>query len=124
MERGIALDSWSSAYVMPKRVVPQFNAKESTGSTRGANLLVASGTVVKNEGEKTLVFNTKSGHTRRITFQVADVNNILASVAKRCDGGSGVLFITDDGVTITLNTCSNTFFDRRGNVCARSMSTK
>ena len=52
--------------------------KTTAGPARGQNFVAASGDVVRTEGEKTIVFTTKSGHTRRITFQLANVNNILA----------------------------------------------
>ena len=53
-----------------------------------------------------------------MTCQVAAVNNILASVAQTCDGGSEVLFRYDGGEILHLKSGKVTLFRRVGNVYA------
>ena len=71
---------------------------------------------IVNEGQRTIKFHTKDGQKRKVTCQVAAVNQILASVALVCDQGNDVIFRKDGGEIVNLATSSRTAFRRQGNI--------
>ena len=75
----------------------QFILEASEGSKRGQNFIAATGQGTKNEGQRTVKFSTDDGKRRRMTFQVAQVNKILASLAGICDNGNEVIFTATGG---------------------------
>ena len=53
---------------------------------------------------------------RKMTFQVAKVNKILASIAGFCDAGAEVIFRRHGGIIRNLETKEETKFKRIGNI--------
>ena len=62
------------------------------------------------------MFSTDDGKRRRMTFQVAQVNKILASVAGICDNGSEVTFTSTGIRKVSTKNVRITKFRRHGNV--------
>ena len=72
-----------------------------------------------NEGEKTITFDakpSKNAEKRKLTFQVAKVNKMLASVAGFCDADSEVIFRKHGGIIRGLSSGDITPFRRHGNI--------
>ena len=72
-----------------------------------------------NEGEKTIKFYAKpslKAAKRKLTFQVAKVNKMLASVAGFCDANNEVMFRKHGGIIRNLDTGKITPFRRHGNI--------
>ena len=95
-----------------------FQLEESEGSRSGATYIGAAKGVppIVNEGQRTIKFHTDCGEKRKVTCQVARVNNILASIAGICDNGSQVIVNWDGGEIVNLKTGKRTPFRRHGNI--------
>ena len=95
-----------------------FELEESEVSRKGQTFQAAAqlSKPIRNEGQRTVKFVTSAGEERKMTCQVAAVNNILASIGQICDGGNEVLFRQDGGDVINLKTGKRTPFRRVGNV--------
>ena len=50
---------------------------------------------IPNEGEAEMEFTTQEGHDHRWTFQIAEVNKVLAAVSSLVDAGHRVVFDRD-----------------------------
>ena len=96
IRNGMTMDSGSSVFVMPSDWLEMFELRESTGSKKGQTYVAAAkdGKPIVNEGEKTIKFYAKpslKAQKRKLIFQVAKVNKILASVAGFCDADHEVI---------------------------------
>ena len=80
IKHGITMDTGSAAFVMPTRWLPMFPLEK--GEKAGQRYVGATGKVVQNEGQKNVRFVTRDHEARELTFQCADVNKMLACVAK------------------------------------------
>ena len=81
--------------VIPRTRFPNHKTVESEGSTHGVFYTTAGGSTVENEGEKTLRMSTSDGgQLKKVTFQVATVNEALESVSKMVRNGNRVVFDT------------------------------
>ena len=58
--------------------------------------MAASDGRIPNEGEADLPFETAEGNSHSWTFQIAEVNKVLASVSALVDTGNRVIFDRDD----------------------------
>ena len=97
MARGITVDSGAADPVMPRRMVRGRGNKirPSAASSAGVHYVSATANRIKNEGETDLHFDTEDGHSLNWTFQVAEVNKVLASVSYLVDQNHRVVFDKD-----------------------------
>ena len=97
MARGITVDSGAADNVMPRRMVRGKYGKirQSAASKMGVHYVAASSHRIRNEGESDLCFETEEGQTLTWTFQIAEVNKVLASVAALVDADHRVVFDKD-----------------------------
>ena len=97
MARGITIDPGAADPVMPRRMVRGNGNKirPSAASRAGVHYISASANRIRNEGETDLHFETGEGHAMKWTFQVAEVNKVLASVSYLVDNNYRVLFEKD-----------------------------
>ena len=121
IRNGMTMDSGASVFVMPTDWLEMFELRESAGSKKGQTYIAAAkdGKPIKNEGEKTIKFYTKpnkASQKRKLTFQVANVNKMLASVAGFCDADNEVIFRKHGGIIRSLNDGEITPFRRHGNI--------
>ena len=116
VKRGVTLDSGSSVTIMPKSYLPQFKKMQSPGSMRRQKWVAANNGIIHNEGQKDVDFKTRVGHRKKMRFQVAKVNNILASVGEICDQDNVVKFKKKGGTIKNGTTGEVIHFRRKGNV--------
>jgi hypothetical protein len=99
MARGITVDSGAADNVMPRRlVIGKWNRgkiKPSEASRAGVHYVAANNGRIKNEGEVNFKFNTSSGDSKSMCFQVAEVNKALAAVSALVDSNHRVVFDRD-----------------------------
>ena len=98
MARGITVDSGAADPVMPRRMVRGKGNKirQSAASKAGVHYVSACTHRIANEGEVDLKFETKDGQKLDWTFQIAEVNKVLASVSHLVDRKHRVIFDQDD----------------------------
>ncbi len=96
LKRGITVDSGSHHNVMPRRMVKRSRIRPSEGSKRGLHYVAANKGRIPNEGETDFKFETEEGELEDWTFQIAEVNKALASIADRVDHGYRVTFDKDE----------------------------
>ena len=98
MARGITVDSGAADPVMPRRMVRGRGNKirSSKASRAGVHYVSATSNRIKNEGETDLHFDTEDGKQPNWTFQIAEVNKVLASVSYFVDHKHRVVFDQDD----------------------------
>ena len=80
---------------------PGYSIEESPGSSRGACFIVAKGSRIPNQGQKTLSLEPEDDESKSLQscYQIAKVTRPLMSVGKICDGGMKLEF-TDKTATI------------------------
>ena len=115
------MDSGASVFVMPSDWLEMFELRDSVGSLKGQTYVAAAkgGKPILNEGERVVKFFTKpsmKAERRKLTFQVAAVNKMLASIAGFCDADNEVIFRKKNGVIRHLVTGELTPFRRHGNI--------
>ena len=96
LARGVTVDSGAHDNVMPRRLLRGRKVRPSAASRMGVHYVCAGDTRIANEGEAELEFQSKEGHSLNWTFQIAEVNKALASVASLVDSGHKVTFDQDD----------------------------
>lgn len=121
VRNGMTMDSGASVFVMPSSWLDMFELRESVGSRKGQMYVAAAkgGKPIRNEGEKVIQFFTKPSKKaarRKLTFQVAAVNKMLASVAGFCDANNEVIFRKKNGIIRELDTGEIIPFGRHGNI--------
>ena len=120
MARGITVDSGAADPVMPGRMVRGRGNKirSSKASRAGVHYVSATANCIKNAGETDLPFDIEDGKKLNWTFQIAEVNKMLAPVSYLVDHnhqgvfdqdedtGEDISFITNktDGETIKMKT--------------------
>ena len=62
---------------------------------------------MKNEGEADVEFKTEEGHDLNWTFQIAEVNKVLASVSSLVDTRHRVVFDKDDKTGLDISFITN-----------------
>ena len=96
MSRGMTVDSGAADNVMPRKMIRKRNRiRASAASRAGVYYVSASDDRIPNEGEVDFPFETKDGTAHEWTFQVADVNKVLAAVSAMVDAGYRVTFDKD-----------------------------
>ena len=121
IRNGMTMDSGASVFVMPSDWLDMFELRESVGSRRGQTYVAAAknGKPILNEGEKVVKFFTKpslKAKRRKLIFQIAKVNKMLASVAGFCDADNEVIFRKKNGIIRNLIDGEITPFRRLGNI--------
>ena len=92
------MDSGAADPVMPRRMVRGRGNKirSSKASRAGVHYVSATSNRIKNEGETDLHFDTEDGKKLNWTFQIAEVNKVLASVSYLVDHKHRVVFDQDE----------------------------
>ena len=104
MARGITVDSGAADNVMPRRMVRgKGKVRPSAASRAGVHYVSATAHRIKNEGEADLEFKTEEGHDLNWTFQIAEVNKVLASVSSLVDTRHRVVFDKDDKTGLDIS---------------------
>ena len=111
------VDSGAADNVMPRRLLRGRRVRPSEASRAGVNYVACNNGKIPNEGESDLSFTSQEGHTHSWTFQIAEVNNVLASVSWLVDHGHRVVFDQDsagrDVIFITNNESQKTIKMKR-----------
>ena len=110
------VDSGAVDSVAPTTMAPTVEIQSSPGCRRGQYYLSASGDRLANLGQQRLNVTTDEGEGRSVTFQVAEVNRPLTSVAKICDQGNRVVFGAQGGYILNVKTGKMTQFQRESGV--------
>ena len=98
LARGITVDSGAADNVMPRRLLrgKASRVRPSEASIKGVCYVAADDGRIPNEGEADLPFETLEGNKHNWTFQIAEVNKVLASVSSLVDTGNRVIFDKDE----------------------------
>ena len=98
MARGITVHSGAADPAMPRRMVRGRGNKirSSKASRAGVHYVSAAANGIRNEGETDLHFDTEDGKKLNWTFQIAEVNKVLASVSYLVDNNHTVVFDQDE----------------------------
>ena len=107
MARGMTVDSGAADNVMSRKMLQLRRLKnkirESAASRAGVYYVAADNGRIPNEGEIEFPFQTKDGTKHEWTFQVADVNKVLAAVSAMVDSGHRVTFDKDEATGADLS---------------------
>ena len=104
MARGITVDSGAADNVMPRKVIRKnMKVRPSQASRSGVHYVAANDHRIANEGEVDFTFETKDGQAHNWTFQVAEVNKVLASVSALVDANHRVTFEKDEKTGIDMS---------------------
>ena len=97
LARGVTVDSGAADNVMPRRLLRGKSSavRPSEASRAGVHYVACNNGRIPNEGEAEMEFTTQEGHDHRWTFQIAEVNKVLASVSSLVDEGHRVIFDRD-----------------------------
>ena len=95
LARGITVDSGAADNVMPRRLLRGGRVRPSKASEAGVHYVAANNGRIPNEGEADLEFKSAEGHPHSWTFQIAEVNKVLAAVSALVDSGCRVVFDRD-----------------------------
>ena len=96
LARGITVDSGAADNVMPRRILRGRKIRPSRASLAGVHYVAANNGRIENEGEAEFDFATNEGNSLSWTFQVAEVNKVLASVSALVDSHHRVIFDKDE----------------------------
>ena len=98
LARGITMDSGAHDNVIPRRMVRGRGnrIRPSAASRSGVHYVSATSHRIPNEGETDLRFKSKEGTALSWTFQVAEVNKVLAAVSALVDTNHRVVFDKDE----------------------------
>ena len=98
LARGITMDSGAHDNVIPRRMVRGRNnrIRPSEASRAGVHYVSATSHRIRNEGETDLKFASREGTKLSWTFQVAEVNKVLAAVSALVDTNHRVVFDKDE----------------------------
>ena len=96
LSRGVTVDSGAADNVMPKRLLRGGKIRSSEASRAGVHYVACNNGRIPNEGEADLAFKSVEGHEHRWTFQIAEVNKVLASVSALVDTNHRVIFDQDE----------------------------
>ena len=94
----MAVDSGAADNVMPRRILRNRAklSRPSQASRAGIHYVAANDGRIRNEGEAEFEFETKEGNQCSWTFQIAEVNKVLAAVSARVDANHRVVVDRDD----------------------------
>ena len=92
VEIDMTVDSGASDSVGSEELAPGIEIRETEASRRKLEYKVANGGTIRNKGEKDIPMITEEGQNASMTFQITDVNKVLASVRRICEAGNTVVF--------------------------------
>ena len=109
MTRGVTVDSGAADPVMPRRMVRGRGNKirPSAASKAGVHYVSATANRIPNEGEAEMNFETEDGQALNWTFQIAEVNKVLASVSHLVDNRHRVVFDQDEATGRDISFITN-----------------
>lgn len=108
LTRGMTVDSGAADNAMPRRMVrKKMKIRPSAASRAGVHYVAASDHRIANEGEVDYKFQTKQGSKHSWTFQVANVNKVLAAVSALVDSNHRVVFDQDMNTGTDLSFITN-----------------
>ena len=113
------MDSGAHDNVIPRRMVRGRGnrIRPSEASKAGVHYVSATSHRIRNEGETDLKFASKEGAKLNWTFQVAEVNKVLAAVSALVDTNHRVVFDKDEktgeDVSYILNKTTGEFIRMR-----------
>ena len=98
LARGITIDSGAADNVMAKRMLrgKHSRVRPSAASKAGVHYVAANDGRIPNEGEADMAFSTVEGNELKWTFQIAEVNKVLAAVSSLVDSNCRVVFDRDE----------------------------
>ena len=98
------MDSGAADNVMPRKVIRKnMKVRSSQASRSGVHYVAANDHRIANEGEVDFDFETKDGQAHSWTFQVAEVNKVLAPVSALVDANHRVTFEKDERTGMDLS---------------------
>ena len=95
IEIEMGVDSGASETVIGPDMISNVELKEGEHKRRGVQYEVATGELIPNLGEKRFVAVSENNVARKLTSQVADVNQALLSVRKMMASGHRIIFDSD-----------------------------
>ena len=102
------MDQGAADNVMPRGMVrKKMKIRSSAASRAGAHYVAASDHRIDNEGEVDYKFQTKQGGKHSWTFQIANVNKVLAAVSALVDDNHRVVFDKDMNTGTDLSFITN-----------------
>ena len=98
LARGITVDSGAADNVMARRMLKgkHSRVRTSAASRAGVHYVAANDGRIPNEGEADMTFSTIEGNELQWTFQIAEVNKVLAAVSSLVDSNCRVIFDRDE----------------------------
>ena len=98
LARGITVDSGAADNVIARRMLRGScsRVRPSEASKAGVCYIAANDGRIANEGEADMRFTTREGNRLSWTFQVAEVNKVLAAVSSLVDTNHRVVFDKDE----------------------------
>ena len=96
------LDSGAAECVAPMGMIAHIKVEDSPGSVAGLHYTVANGGRIPNRGQQRIPVQLGNGDRTSATFQLADVQRLLMSVAKVCAAGNRVMFGQLGGCILNL----------------------
>ena len=104
LARGVTVDSGAADNVMPRRLLRgKSRVRPSEASRAGVHYVACNNGRIANEGEADLEFLSGEGNHHKWTFQIAEVNKVLASVSSMVDAGHRVIFDKDDKTGLDIS---------------------
>ena len=82
--------------MMPRRLLRGTKVRPSEASIAGVHYVACNNGRIPNEGESELAFNSGEGNAHEWTFQIAEVNKVLAAVSALVDRNHRVVFDKDE----------------------------
>ena len=88
----ITIDSGAAESVMPEDFMKEQPMESSPDDKKKARYIAANGSIMKNAGQKRIIFQTKDRSTNAMTFQATGVRKPLAAVSRIVQKGNRVVF--------------------------------
>jgi hypothetical protein len=107
LSRGVTVDSGAHDNVMPRRLLRGRRVRPSEASRAGVQYVACNNGKIPNEGEAELTFKSREGHEHTWTFQIAEVNKVLAAVSALVDSRHRVTFDQDEETGEDISTIVN-----------------
>lgn len=125
VEIQVTLDSGACDHILDAEDAPGYEVQPSMGSRRGRNFVFGNGETVPNEGEVLINMESPDGAGGRVpvrtTFQVAEINRPLMSVARICDQGLTCVFDKDGARVMDSSRNVVSHFQRQNNLYVATM---
>jgi hypothetical protein len=121
----VTLDSGACDHILDAEDAPGYAVQTSLGSKRRQSFVVGNGENVPNEGEVSLSMQSPDGSGSHVpvntTFQVAEINRPLMSVARICDQGLTCIFTKEGAKVVSPDQKVVGYFPREDNLYVSTM---